>query len=69
MILYFIKPTITTLRYYVKIEIQSSRDGVQEETRCSGSPGGTPVGILRQVCIQQGKDVQVSAEQGICQTD
>jgi hypothetical protein len=32
MILYFIKPTITTLRYYVKIEIQSSRDGVQEET-------------------------------------
>ena len=34
-----------------------------------GSPGGTSVGILRQVCIQQGKDVQVSAEQGICQTD
>ena len=33
------------------------------------APGGTSVGILRQVCIQQGKDVQVSAEQGICQTD
>ena len=66
---YIYKPTITILRYYVKIEIQSSRDGVQEETRCSGSPGGTSVGILRQVCIQQGKDVQVSAEQGICQTD
>ena len=69
MILYFIKPTITTLRYYVKIEIQSSRDGVQEETRCSGSPGGTSVRVFCQVCIQQGEDVPLSAEQGVCQTD
>ena len=69
MILYFIKPTITTLRYYVKIEIQSSRDGVQEETRCSGSPGGTSVRVFCQVCIQQGEDVPLSAEQGVCQAD
>ena len=67
MILYFIKPTITTLRYYVKIEIQSSRDGVQEKTRCSGSPGGTSVRVFCQVCIQQGEDVPLSAEQGVCQ--
>ena len=70
MILYFIKPTITTLRYYVKIEIQSSRDGVKKKKPVAVAvPAERPSEYFAKYVFNKEKNVPLSAEQGVCQTD
>lgn len=52
-----------------KLRFRVVETAFKKKPGCSGSPDGTSVRVLRQVCIQQGKDVQVPAKQGICQVD